>query len=45
MDDNADLIQCTACHGRQIYIHKHERGDATLGYVTHDYLLKHEVAK
>lgn len=45
MDGDADLIACTQCHGRQIYIHKHERGDATLGYVTHDYLLKHEVTK
>lgn len=42
VDDNADLIRCEQCHGRQIYIHKHERGDASLGYTTHDYVLKHE---
>jgi len=41
VDDDADLIECEQCHGRQIYIHKHERGDAALGYVTHDYALKH----
>ena len=41
--DNVDLIECDLCHGRQIYVHKHERGDASLGYVTHDYKLTHEV--
>ena len=41
-DDEADHIVCELCRGRQIYIHKHERGDASLGYVTHDYALKHE---
>jgi hypothetical protein len=43
VDDNADLIRCELCHGRQFYIHKHERGDASLGYVTHSYVLRHEV--
>jgi hypothetical protein len=42
IDDEADHIRCELCSGLQIYIHKHERGDATLGYVTHDYKVKHE---
>jgi len=42
MDDEADHIECAACHGRQTFIHKHERGDAALGYVTHDYKVVHE---
>jgi len=44
-DDNVDHIVCELCRGRQIYIHKHERGDASLGYVTHDYRVKHEEAE
>lgn len=42
VDDNADLIRCESCHGRQFYIHKHERGDASLGYVTHEYRVTHD---
>ena len=42
VDNDADLIECEVCHGRQIYIHKHQRGDETYGSVKHDYLLKHE---
>ena len=42
VDDNADLIRCTQCHGRQIFIHKHERGTAARGLVLADYLIKHE---
>jgi|KBSMisStaDraftv2_1062788.scaffolds.fasta_scaffold00048_67 hypothetical protein len=41
LDDNADLIRCDLCGGRQMHIHKHERGDAALGYVTHDYAVTH----
>lgn len=41
LDDDADVIACAHCGGRQFYIHKHERGDASLGYVWHDYELKH----
>jgi hypothetical protein len=44
MDDKADHIQCAACHGRQTYIHKHDRGDATLGWVSHSYNVTHEDA-
>lgn len=40
--DDTDTIQCTSCSGRQIFIHKHERGDAGVGYVLHDYELTHD---
>lgn len=43
-ENDADHIYCTTCKGRQTYIHKHERGDARLGWVLHDYRLKHEEA-
>lgn len=42
-EDDPDVIRCELCHGRQIHIHKHERGDASLGYVTHDYRVTHDV--
>jgi hypothetical protein len=45
LDENADVIRCDTCGGRQFYIHKHERGDAALGYVTHSYLVKHQEPK
>jgi hypothetical protein len=45
VDDNVDHIQCELCRGQQIYIHKHERGDASLGWVSHDYVVKHEEEK
>jgi hypothetical protein len=41
VDDNADLIRCETCRGQQMFIHQHERGDASLGYVTHDYKVTH----
>src|SRR5215468_2771186 len=37
--NNPDLIECEICHGRQSYIPKHERGDAAIGWVKHDYEL------
>ena len=43
MDENVDRIRCATCGGQQSYVHKHERGDASLGYVTHDYLVSHPV--
>lgn len=44
MDGEGDRIECALCHGRQSYIHKHERGDATLGWVSHSYNVTHEEA-
>lgn len=33
---------CERCHGHRIWVHEHQRGDASLGFVTHDYLVKHD---
>jgi hypothetical protein len=35
-----NTLQCTVCKGRKIWVHEHERGDAGLGFVTHDYHIK-----
>jgi hypothetical protein len=35
--------RCDVCGGHRIWVHEHDRGDAALGFVTHDYSLKHEV--
>lgn len=40
--DDPDTIECTVCKGRQFHVAKHERGDSALGYVTHDYKVKHD---
>jgi len=31
---------CKRCEGRRLYIPPHERGDATLGYAMHDYIVE-----
>ena len=33
---------CALCHAHRIWIHEHQRGDASLGLVVHDYLVSHE---
>jgi hypothetical protein len=33
---------CERCHGHRIWVHEHQRGDASLGFVTHDYKITHE---
>jgi hypothetical protein len=38
---NADLI-CRRCGGHKIWIAEHQRGDASIGFVTHDYSVEHE---
>ena len=40
--NNADT--CTVCHGKRIWIPEHQRGDATLGFVLHDYSVTAEDA-
>lgn len=30
-------MTCKYCHGRQLWVHEHQRGDASMGFVTHDY--------
>jgi len=43
VDNDADLIECTQCHGRQIYVHPHERGDDAYGHVKHHYGLTFDI--
>jgi hypothetical protein len=33
---------CSVCHSKRTWIHPHQRGDAALGWVTHDYSVTHE---
>jgi len=35
-------VECTICHGRRLFIKEHERGDASLGFVLHDYVVTHD---
>jgi len=32
--------ECSICNGRKLWIHEHQRGDASLGFVTHSYQVK-----
>lgn len=32
---------CRLCHGHRLWITEHQRGDASLGFVTHDYEVTH----
>lgn len=34
---------CTLCRGRKIWVHEHVRGDTSRGFVTHDFVVTHEV--
>lgn len=34
---------CSQCRAHRLWIHEHQRGDASIGFVTHDYALTHEV--
>lgn len=34
-------IVCSICHGRKLWIREHNRGDASLGFVTHSYKIEH----
>lgn len=34
-------LQCERCQGRQLFVHEHQRGDASIGFVTHDYRVVH----
>jgi hypothetical protein len=35
------LARCKLCQGRKIWIAEHQRGDASLGFVLHDYSVEH----
>lgn len=37
-----DEQRCSTCGGYRIRIHEHQRGDASLGFVTHDYAVQHK---
>jgi len=34
-------MECSLCGGQRLWIHQHQRGDANLGFVTHDYTVEH----
>ena len=37
-----DSVTCKLCGGHKIFVHEHQRGDASLGFVTHDYEVHHD---
>jgi hypothetical protein len=41
---NSDMV-CARCNGRKLWIHEHQRGDASLGFVTHDYEVHHDIGE
>ena len=42
--DFDDDMVCRRCGGHSIWVHEHQRGDASLGFVTHDYEVHHDKA-
>jgi len=40
--DSTEGRYCERCHGHQSWVHEHQRGDASLGFVTHNYAVNHE---
>ena len=40
---NAEMI-CRKCSGHKLWIAEHQRGDASIGFVTHDYEVHHDEA-
>ena len=40
--DFDEQMICRRCRGRQLWIQEHQRGDASIGFVTHDYEVHHE---
>jgi len=40
--EGTHLMQCSRCQGRKMWITEHQAGDASLGFVLHDYVVKHE---
>jgi hypothetical protein len=39
---NSQMV-CERCRGRKLWIHEHQRGDASLGFVIHDYEVSKKV--
>lgn len=42
---DTEHIECSICNGRKLWIPEHQRGDASLGHVMHDYRVTHEKEK
>jgi hypothetical protein len=40
--DFDDDMVCRCCGGHKIWVHEHQRGDASLGFVTHDFEVHHD---
>lgn len=40
--DWGDDMVCRLCHGHQILVPEHQRGDSSLGFVLHDYEVHHD---
>jgi hypothetical protein len=38
------ILICSRCEGRSLWIAEHQRGDASIGFVTHDYVVEREHA-
>jgi hypothetical protein len=36
-----DQMVYRRCHGHKVWVHEHQRGDASIGFVTHDYEVHH----
>lgn len=41
-EDNSDIQICQHCGGHKYWVTEHQRGDASLGFVLHDYRVKTE---
>lgn len=39
---DTEHIECSICKGRKLWIPEHQRGDASLGHVTHDYRVTYD---
>jgi hypothetical protein len=42
LHDFDEHMVCRQCGGHQIWVHEHQRGDASLGFVVHDYDVRHD---
>lgn len=40
--ESTQMLECRYCQGRKIWITEHQAGDASLGFVLHDYNVTHE---
>lgn len=40
-ETHGNILHCIHCDGQRLFIKEHQRGDASLGFVTHDYRVLH----